>query len=68
MQPLGQVLQEADRYSAKPIVAADPAVADIRVTGTMSERDLPGWLRSLHRALGLLVVDEPHRILLRRSP
>lgn len=67
MQSLGQVLQDVNRYSTKPIVITTPAIADIKITSTVSERDVTGWVRSLHSALGIAVVDAPHRILLRRA-
>lgn len=66
MQPLGDVLQRINRYSSKPIVIADPSIAGIKVTGTVVDGNVSGWVASLHSALGLVAVDEPDRIVLRR--
>jgi len=67
MQPLEDVLQQINRYSRKPIVIADPAIADIKVTGTVVGGNVSGWVASLRSALGLAAVDEPDRIVLQRA-
>jgi transmembrane sensor len=66
MQPLGEVLQDVNRYSRKPIVAADPGIERIDVTGTIVNGNVTGWLASLRSALGIVAVEEPDRIVLRR--
>ena len=65
MQPLGDVLQRINRYSSKPIVIADPDIAAMKVTGTVMDGNVSGWVASLHSALGLVAIDEPGRIVLR---
>ena len=67
MQPLRDVLQQINRYSGKPIVIEDPDIAGIKVTGTVVEGNVSGWVASLHSALGLVAVDEQDRIALRRA-
>lgn len=66
MQPLGQLLEQVNRYSEKPIVLADKNIATIRVTGTVAEGNVSGWVASLDAALGIVAIDEPDRILLYR--
>lgn len=66
MQPLGEVLQQVNRYSRKRIVLTDPDVAKLKVTGTVLAANVAGWVHSLHDALGIVATDEPDRIVLRR--
>jgi len=67
MQPLGEVLQQVNRYSSKPIVIADPGIAQLKVTGTVVGGNMSGWVASLHSALGVVALDEPDRIVLERA-
>jgi transmembrane sensor len=67
MQSLTDVLQQINRYSSKPIVIADPAIAGMKVTGTVVGGNVSGWVASLHSALGIVAVDERDRIVLRRT-
>lgn len=67
MQPLDEVLQRVNRYSSTPIVIADPAIGRLKVTGTVVGGDVAGWVGSLHSALGLAVIHEPDRIVLRQG-
>lgn len=66
MQPLSEVLQDVNRYSPKPIVAA-PDVAVVKITGTVSGKNVTGWLSSLNSALGIRADEEPDRIVLRKA-
>lgn len=66
MQPLGDVLQQVNRYSSKPIVIGDPAIAGMKVTGTVVDGNVSGWVASLQSAMGIQAADEPDRIVLRR--
>ena len=66
MQPLGDVLQRINRYSGKPIVIADPGIAGMKVTGTVVDGNVTGWVASLRSALGIEAVDERDHIVLRR--
>lgn len=65
-QSLGEVLQQINRYSSKPIVIADPDITGMKVTGTIVGGNVSGWVASLHSALGLTAQDEGDRIVLRR--
>lgn len=67
MQSLGDVLQQINRYSSKPIVIADPQIAGMKVTGTVVGGNVSGWVASLHSALGIAAQDEGDRIVLRRT-
>ncbi len=65
-QSLGEVLQQINRYSSKPIVIADPEIARMKVTGTVVGGNVSGWVASLHSAFGLAAQDEGNTIVLRR--
>jgi transmembrane sensor len=64
-EPLRYVLQDVNRYAEKPIIIADPSMAELRVTGTVTEANIIGWVRSLHNAFGLHADIESDRIVLR---
>ena len=65
-QPLGQVLEQVNRYSTKPIVAANPKVANLEITGTVVEQSVPEWIASLRTAIGIEADEQPNRIVLRQ--
>lgn len=50
-EPLPSVIADVTRYSFHDIVIADPAVAQLRVTGTVFANDVESWLQSLEAAL-----------------
>jgi transmembrane sensor len=52
-EPLPSVIADVTRYSEYDIVIADPAVAELRVTGTVFANDVESWLQSLEAALPL---------------
>lgn len=64
---LGQAAAEFRRYSGRPIVVDDPAVAALKVAGVYSISDPEGFARAAAIGLGLEAVVEPERIRLRRS-
>lgn len=66
MQPLGEVLQQVNRYSSKPIVIGDPAIAGMKVTGTVVDGNVSGWVASLQSAMSIEATIQPDRIVLRR--
>jgi transmembrane sensor len=45
--PLAEVVAAANRYSIAPIALADPALGELRFTGTLSARDMPGTADTL---------------------
>lgn len=57
--PLGAVLTEANRYASSRVVLADPALADLRLTGTFRAGDTEGLARGAAAALGLSMEREP---------
>jgi len=66
-EPLRYVLEDVNRYAAKPIVIEDRAVGDLEITGTVSGDNVAGWVSSLESAFGLEAVEEPDRVVLRRK-
>jgi transmembrane sensor len=66
-QPLHVVLEDVNRYAAKPIVPADDAIGELRVTGTVDSDNVTGWLASLESVFELQAVEDGQRIVLRRS-
>ncbi len=65
-EPLRYVLQDVNRYTHKPIFILDPAIGDLRITGTVISDNLGEWIGSLENAFGLRAVEEPERIVLTR--
>ncbi|AZS19178.1 FecR domain-containing protein [Caulobacter sp. FWC26] len=57
--PLGQVIAEANRYGARKIRLADPALARLQVSGGLKVTDPDGLARALAAALGLTVSSAP---------
>jgi transmembrane sensor len=49
-QPLGKVVADLARYHGRAIQLADPALAELRYTGTVSVQDLASWVRALEQA------------------
>jgi transmembrane sensor len=58
-EPLPLVIADVVRYSEHDIVIADPAVAELRVTGTVFTHDVESWLQSLEAALPVRVTRVP---------
>lgn len=65
-EPLRYVLETVNRYSGKKIVIGDPAIEDVRVSGTVLDDHIEGWIASLHAAFGLESSEADGTILLRR--
>lgn len=57
-EPLASVVSDLNRYSNEPIVLADVSIAGLRVTGTVSEKNISSWLKSLQSALPIEVVGD----------
>jgi transmembrane sensor len=68
MQPLREVLEQVNRYSRKPIVLGDPAIAGVRVTGTVDADNVQGWVASLGSALGIGASEQGQQIVLKKLP
>ncbi len=67
MKPLRFVLEDVNRYTTKPIVLADPAMGELKVTGTVAASNVPGWVASLKAALDIVAIEEADRIVLRAA-
>jgi transmembrane sensor len=68
MEPLQEVLEQVNRYSRRPIVLGDPAIAGVRVTGTVDADNVEGWVASLGSALGIGASEQGQQIVLRKLP
>jgi transmembrane sensor len=64
-EPLRYVLEDVNRYSAKPILAEDGDVGNLLITGTVLSDNVTGWITSIESAFDLEAVDEGDRIVLR---
>jgi transmembrane sensor len=63
-EPLRVVVAELTRYSSVPVELADPGVGDVRVTATVFEGDVHGWLEGLEQALPVKVDFGKDRIVI----
>lgn len=52
-EPLSAVVADVRRYADRDIEIADPAVGQLRITGTVFENDIESWLRTLESAFPL---------------
>ncbi|AXB75886.1 FecR domain-containing protein [Novosphingobium sp. P6W] len=64
--PLRDLLAEANRYTDKPLVLADPALGDLRVSGTFRVREPVRLAGNLAELLDLALVESPSGIALAR--
>ncbi|HEY5754684.1 MAG TPA: FecR domain-containing protein [Steroidobacter sp.] len=58
-EPLPSVIADVSRYSGYDIAIADPAVAELRITGTVFANDVESWLQSLEAALPVRAIRAP---------
>ena len=65
LQPLHYVLEDVNRYAAKPIVLEGEALGALQITGTVERENIAGWVGSLERAFDLRATEEPDRIVIR---
>jgi transmembrane sensor len=65
-EPLRYVVEVVNRYSPQRIVIADPALEDLRVSGTVLSDHVTGWVASLDTALGVQATTDGGNIILRR--
>ncbi len=64
-EPLRYVIQDVNRYAQRPIVIADARLGDLRITGTVTEANVLGWVRSLEAAFAIRADIQPDKIVLR---
>lgn len=63
-EPLRVVVAELTRYSDVPVEIADAGLGDVRVTATVFEGDVHGWLQGLEQALPVKVDFGKDRIVI----
>ncbi len=57
-EPLSRVIADLNRYSTRPVVIDDPALARLRITTTFFSTDWQGWLHTLASAAPALQIKE----------
>ncbi|MCF6215496.1 MAG: FecR family protein [Emcibacter sp.] len=62
--PLANVIEDVNRYSSREIIIGDPALNDIRFTGTVLNDGIDNWLRGLSIAYPIKVLDSGHNAIL----
>lgn len=65
-EPLRVVVASLNRYAPKPIVLADPAMAELRFTGTVFEGRTQDWIVAAQRLFPLNVEESADHIALVR--
>jgi transmembrane sensor len=67
-EPLRLVVAGVSRYSSREIIIDDPAIAELRFTGTVFENQIPAWLKGVESVFDVKVVElDAHRILITRN-
>ncbi len=64
--PLRELIAEANRYADRPLGLADPALGDLRVSGTFRIREPARLAGNLAALLDLALVDSPSGLVLAR--
>lgn len=68
-EPLAYVVSDIERYADLHITIADPAVGELRYTGTVIPKDVDDWLTLVSQAFPIEVQRiNKHAVLLRRAP
>jgi transmembrane sensor len=49
-EPLGTVIEDLNRYSKHKVIIQDPAIAELRFTGTVFTASLADWLKAIEQA------------------
>ena len=49
-EPLGEVIEDLNRYSEHKVIINDPAIADLRFTGTVFTDSLADWVKAVEQA------------------
>jgi transmembrane sensor len=66
-EPLRLVVAGVSRYSSREIIIDDPAIAELRFTGTVFENQIPSWLKAVESVFDVKVVElDSRRILITR--
>jgi transmembrane sensor len=67
-EALSVVLADVNRYADRPIRIADPALGDLRYTGTVRLDATDLWLKALPAAFPIVVEPGPAGPILKKSP
>lgn len=67
-EPLRHVIEDVNRYAAKPVGLDQPALGELRFTGTILNDNVAGWIESLETVFGMEAIEEKQRIVLRKKP
>jgi transmembrane sensor len=69
-EPLAVVVANLNRYAGRQIVLADPALADLRFSGTVLTGNVEGWLEAACRVFSLRQQpgDDNHVLLYPQAP
>jgi len=62
--PLGQMIDDVNRYSSKEIVIGDSKLKNIKFTGTIFEGRIDNWLKGLELGYPIKVVDTGQNTIL----
>ena len=49
-EPLGAVVEDLNRYSEHKVIIKDPAIAELRFTGTVFTASLADWVKAVEQA------------------
>lgn len=49
-EPLGAVIEDLNRYSEHKVIIKDPAIAELRFTGTVFTASLTDWVKAIEQA------------------
>lgn len=64
-EPLGEVVEEINRYSTRKVVLADSSLADLRVSGVFRVGSTAGFVSALDTAFPVTVEGRQDRLLIR---
>ncbi len=64
-EPLRHVVEDVNRYAGKPVQIEEPAIGELRFTGTVHSDNVSGWIASLEKAFGVQASEDRNRIVLR---
>jgi transmembrane sensor len=65
-EPLGQAVEEFNRYSTTHVAIGSPSLESVHVNGLFRIGDVKGFLFSLRTTLGVGVVESPGQVTLVR--
>ena len=62
-------MEDVNRYATKTIVIiiVDEFTANLRITGSVTDNNVAGWVASLEATFGIRAGEQPGRIVLRQN-